>query len=468
MFYSLLKKTVSIAVSTYYRRIQIKGLENIPLDRPVLIASNHPNAFMDAVLLTLFFPRRTYSLARSDVFNTAFKRKIMNYFQIMPIYRIQDGADQLYKNTEVFEKCHSLLNQKASILIFPEGICVQERRLRRLRKGLARIAFGSLEVADFNMDLCIVPVGINYTKPSKYGGDLLLNISAPIEVEDYIEQYKKDKVRAINKLTADLETAMSKLIVIIEDFKDDELVNDLELLMEDKLLFVTSKKLNLVENNFIISRKITEGLSNFKKKDSIAFEEFKLKVKSFFSTIKNEAFKQELLNESIVKKSKLKLLSSKLFLLFLTFPVFLVGFLLNYIPFRLPYLLTEKIVKRNIEFFSSINLTLGTVFFIVYYLIISVLTAVFFHIGLVPVILIAGPFIGKFALYYRDLLEEAVAVFKMKNKPELAVKLLTDKKWIIEKTERIIKSGSEVQIKMDNQDQNFADKTKLKDSTNSN
>ncbi|HET6243421.1 MAG: 1-acyl-sn-glycerol-3-phosphate acyltransferase [Bacteroidetes bacterium] len=440
MFFQILKIIVRIAVGFYYRRTYVKGMENIPMDRPVLLASNHPNAFMDAIVLTLFFPRRVFSLARSDVFDTAVKRKVMRYFRIMPVYRIQDGADQLYKNTEIFEKCHTLLNQKSGILIFPEGICIQERRLRKLRKGLARIAFGSMEVADFKMDLCIVPVGINYTKPARHGGDLFLNIDAPIEVESYLDQYNTDKIRTINKLTADVEKAMSKLIVVIEDFKDDELVGQLESLLENDPKLFGDNKLNPVEKDFIISRKITHGLSDFKKNSPTGFQELKLKVREFFAILNLQGFKLELLNRAILDKSIISLIVPKLFFAIATLPIFMVGSILNYIPYRFPFLLTKKIVKSNVEFFSSINLTIGTLIFIFYYLLISVLTVVLFNSSFVPLLLIAGPFTGKFALYYRNKLVQIVALYKMKNEHELAGKLIKNKNDIVEKIENLIHS----------------------------
>ncbi|MDQ3192414.1 MAG: 1-acyl-sn-glycerol-3-phosphate acyltransferase [Bacteroidota bacterium] len=458
MFYRFLKIIVRVAAGIYYRRIQVKGLENIPLNRPVLFTSNHPNAFMDAIVLTLFFPRRTYSLARSDVFDKAFKRKIMEYFRIMPIYRIQDGADQLHKNTEIFEKCHSLLNKKDAILIFPEGICVQERRLRKLRKGLARIAFGSMEVADFKMDLCIVPVGINYTKPAKRGGELFLNISPPIEVEHYIEQYKQDKVRAINKLTADVEAIMSKLIVVIENPKDDQLVSNLETMVEDQIVLNKNKELNPVENNFINSCKISSGISKFKQKDKLAFEEFESKAKNFFSILKKEGYKQELLQENVLNKNNLGVISLKSLLLLLTFPIFITGFFLNYIPYRLPYILSKKIVKNNIEFFSSINLTIGTLIFIFYYLLISVITAIVFSAAFIPLIIIIGSLTGKFALYYREIFQEVVITYKMKNNPVLTSTLLKDKIWINETLHYLIKGKAEIQLVSNNENKESVQK----------
>ena len=430
MLYRLLLLIVKISIRIYHRKIQVKGFEKIPLNCPLLLASNHPNAFMDAIMLISFFPRRVYALARSDVFNSPFKRKLFSYLDIMPIYRLQDGTDQLHKNSEIFEKCYSLLEKQAAILIFPEGVCIQERRLRKLRKGLARIAFGAEEVGNYNLGLNIIPVGINYTKPAHHGGDVFLQIGSPIEIWNYTEAYKQEKSKSINRLTNDLESEMAKLIVIIEDPEDDELLSNIEILAENALLESAVNELT-PEKKFILSRSITKGLNELKK-NPLAYAELRQKINNFFASIIREEMSLEVLNKEVLQKSKLELLYPKLLILLFTFPIFFTGLILNYIPYHLPYLLSKKIVRNNIEFFASINFSIGIVIFIGYYLILAGITAVFTHIGFVLIILIAGPFTGKYALNYRSLYLKASAINSMKNKPEFVKKLMKEKEEILE------------------------------------
>ncbi len=53
------------------------------------------------------------------------------------------------------------------IIIHPEGLCVNEKRVRPLRKGIGRIAFGAEEENNWNLNLKIVPVALNYTNASQ-------------------------------------------------------------------------------------------------------------------------------------------------------------------------------------------------------------------------------------------------------------------------------------------------------------
>lgn len=79
IFYRYLWVVFNIFLGYFYRYRRLKhtiGMENIPNDRPILLCCNHPNAFMDALLLGSTIQRRTWFLARSDVFR---KKLLANF-----------------------------------------------------------------------------------------------------------------------------------------------------------------------------------------------------------------------------------------------------------------------------------------------------------------------------------------------------------------------------------------------------
>ena len=43
---------VRVITNTFFRRIDVAGIENVPAKGPVIFAGNHPNALMDGFLLT--------------------------------------------------------------------------------------------------------------------------------------------------------------------------------------------------------------------------------------------------------------------------------------------------------------------------------------------------------------------------------------------------------------------------------
>ena len=56
----------------------------------------------------------------------------MNMF---PVYRISEGAENLENNYDTFESCKEIFKKNGIVLIFSEGRCINEWRLRPLKKG---------------------------------------------------------------------------------------------------------------------------------------------------------------------------------------------------------------------------------------------------------------------------------------------------------------------------------------------
>jgi 1-acyl-sn-glycerol-3-phosphate acyltransferase len=139
---------------------------------PLLLACNHPNSFLDAVILDLLFEQPIWSLARGDVFKNRFISRILTSLKILPVYRTTEGAENLNENYKTFDDCLQLFRQNGTVLIFSEGKCINEWKLRKLKKGTARLAIKCWEE---NIPLKILPVGINYSSFRRFGKNVYLN-----------------------------------------------------------------------------------------------------------------------------------------------------------------------------------------------------------------------------------------------------------------------------------------------------
>ena len=144
----------------------------LQIEGPLLIASNHPNSFLDAVIIATVFNKPVYSLARGDVFTNKFYSKILQSLNILPVYRISEGAENLEHNYSTFDDCKKLFKNNGIVLIFSEGSCSNEWHLRPLKKGTARLAFSCWQD---NIPLNILPVGINYNSFRSFGKIVKLN-----------------------------------------------------------------------------------------------------------------------------------------------------------------------------------------------------------------------------------------------------------------------------------------------------
>jgi 1-acyl-sn-glycerol-3-phosphate acyltransferase len=164
------------------RHILINKPEYLKNRGPLLLASNHPNSFLDAVILLTLFDRPIHSLARGDVFAKPFYIRLLTAVKILPVFRTSEGPGNLNINYQTFEICKRIFRKSGTVLIFSEGQCVNEWHLRPLKKGTARLAFSSWEE---NIDLAILPVAINYSSFRRFGKNIFINFGEPITKNDF-------------------------------------------------------------------------------------------------------------------------------------------------------------------------------------------------------------------------------------------------------------------------------------------
>ena len=128
-----------------------RGLENVPMDGPAIIAGNH-NSFLDNFMIPLVVPRRVTFLAKSDYFTgTGLKGRLQAAFfrsagQI-PIDRSGGAASEAALRTGL-----RVLQEGGLLALYPEGTRSPDGRLYRGKTGVARMA---LEAG-----VPVIPVGL--------------------------------------------------------------------------------------------------------------------------------------------------------------------------------------------------------------------------------------------------------------------------------------------------------------------
>ncbi len=181
---------------------------------------NHPNGLIDPLIIAVNNPRVQHFLVRAASFKNPLVKKFLGTLNLMPIYRIRDGVQQLGRNQEIFEKCFSILENQKALMIFPEGSHDRRRTVRPLSKGFSRIVFGALE-KNPDLQIHIVPVGLTYQNASVYPADVMLQYGTPILANDY---FNTDRQNAETKrLKEDISSQLRRLSVHIpadENYQD--------------------------------------------------------------------------------------------------------------------------------------------------------------------------------------------------------------------------------------------------------
>ncbi|MBX2938643.1 MAG: 1-acyl-sn-glycerol-3-phosphate acyltransferase [Ferruginibacter sp.] len=210
MLYRILKFPAQLAFLFYCRLIYVNRPEMLQYNGPLLIAANHPNSFLDAIVIATLFKRPVYSLVRGDVYTNQFYSVLLNALNMMPVYRLSEGAENLQENYSTFEKCRQVFRNNGIVLIFSEGRCVNEWHLRPLKKGTARLAFSCWEEG---IPLRVLPTGINFSSFRKFGKNIHLQFDTPFENEFSAETNKAKAITAFNNR---LQKALEQRVYEIE------------------------------------------------------------------------------------------------------------------------------------------------------------------------------------------------------------------------------------------------------------
>lgn len=143
-----------------------------------MLAANHPNSFLDSVIINTLFEQPVWSLARGDVFKKPLYIRILTALRILPVYRTSEGVENLSENYKTFDACIDIFRKNGIITIFSEGLCVNEWHLRPLKKGTARLAMKTWEEG---IPLKVLPVGINYSSFFCFGKNIFLHFGDILE-----------------------------------------------------------------------------------------------------------------------------------------------------------------------------------------------------------------------------------------------------------------------------------------------
>ena len=390
----------------FYKHIQICGKAHFSKEKPLLICGNHVNAFMDPVALQLHASRPLYSLARGDAFQKPWARSLLNRLYILPIYRKSEGADNLDKNEASFTRSAQLLQVKQAIIIYPEAICVQERRIRKLKKGAARIAFETAMKSQFATDLQVLPVGMNYSMPYQFRSDLFIQIGEPIAIQTYKQAFEENPTRAMVAFTNELEQALRKITIHNSHTATDGLLELLYQLYFPALYLQEKIPAADLLTQFNLQKQTVQLINESYLKNPEPFHQLEDQLKAF--TIQNPWAHPKLIKASRAKWS------SAAFLLMVGFPIYMLGLLVHGIPFAIGKVLSSKLAK-NIEFKASLQMSISWLLWSLGYLSQAVVVSLL-PISIVlkcGIVLLIAPLLGLLTLFYFDLQNLYWPGFKM-------------------------------------------------------
>lgn len=208
MLYLPVKMMVRLALKIFCRNLTVSNRDGLQKGGPLLLVANHPNSFLDAIIIGSQCRHKVHFLARGDAFNKAWHSKLLSLLNMIPVYRLSEGKENLFLNETAFLRSKEILSQNGIVLIFIEGICVHKHELQPFKKGAARIAMDCRDIPGFT----IMPLGIAYDSFERFGKQINILAGDALEAKSILPY--EDPAQNFRYFNTVLYEEISKRIVV--------------------------------------------------------------------------------------------------------------------------------------------------------------------------------------------------------------------------------------------------------------
>ena len=386
----------------FFRRIFYSNLKKVPLEKPLLFAGNHQNSFMDGILVGSYLTQPIHFLMRADMFVNPVARFCLRELNVSPVYRLEEGLENVHKNLETFKAIYKVLKKNGNYVVFAEGICVQEKRLQRLRKGTARMAFGAEE--QHGLDVNIVPVGINYTYPASFRKEVLINFDEPFSIRDLKEHYQANPAKGLRAFNEKIEAGLKRQVIIVENPENDWLAEQLLIIGRNNYVLPFFKWRFDSDDRRQLEKEICDKINYVSLTSAETLDSIKTKVKTYTDLLKEN----HLRDENIARKLDWGFI--RYISVFLGLPLFIAGYLANLIPYLVPRIICNTTIK-DLRFYSSVYIGIGTVLYLIYFPVVLILSVIYLGWSGILVGFII-PLLGYLVLFYQEILVERFYTFR--------------------------------------------------------
>jgi 1-acyl-sn-glycerol-3-phosphate acyltransferase len=219
--YEFIKGLVQLIYPKFYRQTEIRGLENVPDNEPLIFAGNHQNGVMDPVAIILHQKEPIVYMGRADIFSNQLFRILLRFIKVTPVYRIRDGFENLSKNDQQIKEAIDVLLDCKRLGVMPEGNHGEQHKLRPLVKGLFRIGYQAEIMLENKAHVKIIPVGIDYSFYQHSGSDMVITYGKPIEFKEFLQKFLENQAVGLNILRTELASALSNLMLDIRSQEYD-------------------------------------------------------------------------------------------------------------------------------------------------------------------------------------------------------------------------------------------------------
>ena len=212
------------AVRWLYRSVEVYVDDRVPRTGPVVAVSNHFGGFADPLLLMSVMERVPRIVARDKIWDVPIAGRAMKAIGGIPVHKPAEHHGPT-SNEEMFGAAYEALEQGEVVLIYPEGITVDDPSIAKIKTGAARIALGARSSGVENIQ--IVPAGIHYEDKAALRSRVFINIGAPFDLDaEIVDRVPTDVATTpenrelVRALTDDIEDRLRRVAPDFENWDE--------------------------------------------------------------------------------------------------------------------------------------------------------------------------------------------------------------------------------------------------------
>ncbi len=324
-----------ICAKLFFGRVVIKNQHKVPTSGPLIFVANHSNMILDPGMVRYSCNRNTYFLAKHTLFLNKIQNWVFRKAGAIPVYRRQDDPKLTSKNKDTFESAYELFEDGKCLVLFPEGISVATRALFKIKTGAARIALNAEIKNNFELNLKIIPIGINYSDPSRFKSEVYIQYGDPISLSDYKDK-QNDFHSSVDEITHDIEESLLTLTTNLSFIDLDDTIGYLEIIYKNELFLKNSLGKKKDYDDFAISKEIIDIVESYLEDNPDLKDNFIQMTTKYMRFLEKLKLDDRFILSKRGKKPKIlpeKPLKAIWFIL--QYPIYFYGLINNIMPYKI-------------------------------------------------------------------------------------------------------------------------------------